>query len=40
MFSPPLIISRAQIDEMVTIFGLCLDLTQQSLAEAAYTKQT
>lgn len=30
-FSPPLPISRAQIDEMVTIFRHCLDLTQEEL---------
>ena len=30
-FSPPLSISRSQIDEMVAVFGQCLDLTQQSL---------
>ncbi len=30
-FSPPLIISREQIDEMIEIFRQCLDLTQQKL---------
>jgi putrescine aminotransferase len=31
-FSPPLIISRAQIDELVATFGRCLDLTMSDVS--------